>query len=200
MKNLLFFGVLMGLIACQQKQQGNLPRPKGYNRIDMPVAQYTPIEAGHPYQFEMSVYAKVIPDTVTIGNKNEIFKAEPHWIYLYYPRWDAFIQITYKSLEGNQQKLKALINDSFVLAYKHQGKAAGIHDYVMTTTDGRKAGLIELNGEVATSLQFFTTDSAKHFIRGAIYVKTATKNDSLAPIIRFLKQDAFHLIETLSWN
>lgn len=199
-KYLFLLSIVLGLLACEQKQVGDVPRPKGYNRIELPSAKYIPLEVGHPYQFEMSAYAKVIPDTVTIGNKKEIFKAEPHWIYLYYPRWDAFIQITYKSLGGDQQKLKALINDSFALAYKHQGKAAGIHDYIMTTTDGRKAGLIELNGEVATSLQFFTTDSSKHFLRGAIYVKTATKNDSLAPIIRFLKQDALHLIQTLSWK
>jgi gliding motility-associated lipoprotein GldD len=200
MRFLFICSIVVALLACEQKQVGDAPRPKGYNRIELPSAKYIPLESGHPYQFEMSAYAKVIPDTVTIGNKKEVFKAEPHWIYLYYPRWDAFIQITYKSLGGDQQKLKALINDSFALAYKHQGKAAGIHDYVMTTTDGRKAGLIELNGEVATSLQFFTTDSTKHFLRGAIYVKTATQNDSLAPIIRFLKQDALHLIQTLSWK
>ncbi len=200
MKYLVILGLLFSIIACEQKQAGDVPRPKGYNRLDLPVAQYVALEAGHPYQFEVSQYAQVIPDTVTIGNKKEVFKAEPHWIYLYYPRWDAFIQITYKPLGGDKQKMKALINDAFALAYKHQGKAAGIHDYVMTTQDGRKAGLIELNGEVATSLQFFTTDSSKHFLRGAIYVKTATQNDSLAPIIRFLKQDALHLIQTLSWK
>ncbi|MEY4987568.1 MAG: hypothetical protein RL567_1347 [Bacteroidota bacterium] len=200
MKYLVILGLLFSIIACEQKQAGDVPRPKGYNRLDLPVAQYVALEAGHPYQFEVSKYAQVIPDTVTIGNKIEVFKAEPHWIYLYYPRWDAFIQITYKPLGGDKQKMKALINDAFALAYKHQGKAAGIHDYVMTTQDGRKAGLIELNGEVATSLQFFTTDSSKHFLRGAIYVKTATQNDSLAPIIRFLKQDALHLIQTLSWK
>jgi gliding motility-associated lipoprotein GldD len=200
MKYLVILGLLFSIIACEQKQAGDVPRPKGYNRLDLPVAQYVALEAGHPYQFQVSKFAQVIPDTVTIGNKKEVFKAEPHWIYLYYPRWDAFIQITYKPLGGDKQKMKALINDAFALAYKHQGKAAGIHDYVMTTQDGRKAGLIELNGEVATSLQFFTTDSSKHFLRGAIYVKTATQNDSLAPIIRFLKQDALHLIQTLSWK
>ena len=197
----LFCLVFLCLSACSTTEQNaDLPRPKGYNRIELPPVKYTALESGHPYQFEVSAYAKVIPDTVTIGNKKEVFKAEPHWIYIYYPRWDAFIQITYKSLGGDKKKLKALINDAFALAYKHQAKAAGIHDYVMTTTDGRKAGLIELNGEVATSLQFFTTDSTKHFIRGAVYVKTATKNDSLAPIIHFIKGDALHLIETLSWK
>ena len=200
MKYSYLLGLFFGLLSCEQKQISDVPRPKGYNRIDMPDPAYLPLEAGHPYQFEVSKFATVIPDTVSIGNKKEIFKAEPHWIYLYYPRWDAFIQITYKSLGGDKQKMRALINDAFALAYKHQGKAAGIHDYVMTTPSGRKAGLIELNGEVATSLQFFTTDSTKHFLRGAIYVKTATQNDSLAPIIRFLKQDALHLIQTLSWK
>lgn len=197
----LFCWITLCLSACNSTEQSaDLPRPKGYNRIELPPVKYTALEAGHPYQFEISAYAKVIPDTVTIGNKKEVYKAEPHWIYIYYPRWDAFIQITYKSLGGDKKKLKALINDAFALAYKHQSKAAGIHDYVMTTTNGRKAGLIELNGEVATSLQFFTTDSSKHFLRGAVYVKTATQNDSLAPIIRFIKGDALHLIETLSWK
>ena len=197
----LIFLILSCLSACTSTEEhADLPRPRGYNKIELPPVKYTALEAGHPYQFEVSAYAKVIPDTVTIGNKKEVFKAEPHWLYLYYPRWDAFIQITYKSLGGDKKKMKALINDAFALAYKHQSKAAGIHDFVMTTTDGRKAGLIELNGEVATSLQFFTTDSSKHFLRGAVYVKTATKNDSLAPIIHFIKADALHLIETLSWK
>jgi gliding motility-associated lipoprotein GldD len=182
------------------KQADYLPRPKGYNRIDMPRAAFKQVESGHPYRFEISTYAQVISDTARIGNKKRVWKAEPHWIYIYYPRWDAFIQITYKALGGDRKKMNALINDSYALAYKHQGKASGIQDYVITTTDGRKAGLIELNGEVATSLQFFTTDSSKHFLRGAIYVKTATQNDSLAPIIQFLKQDAIHLVQTLRWQ
>lgn len=194
--------ILLILWSCQvnTEQTNSLPRPKGFNRIVMPPAVFHPVEKGHPYQFEISKYAQVIPDTAEIGNKKKIWKAEPHWIYIYYPRWDAFIQITYKALGGDRKKMNALINDSYALAYKHQGKASGIQDYVMTTTDGRKAGLIELNGEVATSLQFFTTDSSKHFLRGAIYVKTATQNDSLAPIIQFLKQDAIHLVQTLRWQ
>ena len=174
------------LFACSTKQDkmADLPRPKGYNRIALPKPMYRALESGHPYAFEISRYAKVIPDTVTIGNKNRVWKAEPHWIYIYYPRWDAFIQITYKSLNGDKNKLKNLIRDAYGLAYQHQSKASGIHDFVMTTTDGRKAGIIELTGEVATSLQFFTSDSSKHYMRGAIYVKTATQNDSLAPIIQ----------------
>jgi hypothetical protein len=49
-------------------------------------------------------------------------------------------------------------------------------------------------------MQFFTSDSTRHFLRGAVYVNTATQNDSLAPIIDFIKQDALHLVKTLQWK
>lgn len=204
MKNLifLFIPIFFFLFSCGEKEQekADLPRPKGFNLIPLPAHRYVALENGHPYTFEISTFAEVRPDTLTLGNKDRIWTAEPHWIYVYYPVWDAFIQITYKRLGGDQAKMKALINDSYKLAYKHQGKASGIQEYVMTTKGGKKAGLIELNGEVATSFQFFSTDSSQHFIRGAVYVNTATANDSLAPIIRYLKQDAMHLIQTLQWK
>jgi len=200
--NFLLLFYLFALCSCANvgEEQADLPRPKGFNRIPLPAHRYVTLEAGHPYTFDISTLAEVRPDTLTLGNKDRIWTAEPHWIYVYYPAWDSFIQITYKSLGGDRAKMKALINDSYKLAYKHQGKASGIQEYVMTTTSGKKAGLIELDGEVATSFQFFSTDSSRHFIRGAVYVKTATANDSLAPIIRYLKQDAMHLIQTLQWK
>jgi gliding motility-associated lipoprotein GldD len=190
------FLLLIFLLSCSDEKEQNkfadAPRPKGFNRIEIPNASYVALEKGHPFTFEVSTYAKVLKDSVSW--------AEPHWLYIYYPRWDAFIQLTYKPLNQNTKKLAALIQDAYTLASKHQGKASGIQDYVMTTKSGRKAGLIELDGEVATSFQFYTTDSTKHFLRGAVYVKTATANDSLAPIIHFLKQDAIHLIQTLEWK
>lgn len=190
-----FFFLIFSLSCSNDKEQDkftNAPHPKGFSRIELPSALYRPLEKGHPFTFEVSKYAQVLKDSVSW--------AEPHWLYIYYPRWDAFIQLTYKSLNHDRKKLAALIEDAYTLAAKHQGKASGIQDYVMTTKSGRKAGLIELEGEVATSFQFFTTDSTRHFIRGAVYVKTATANDSLAPIIKFLKQDAIHLIQTLEWR
>lgn len=186
---------LIFLLSCTHENEqkfADAPRPKGFNRIELPNASYVSLEKGHPFTFEVSSYAKVLKDSVSW--------AEPHWLYIFYPRWDAFIQLTYKPLTKNPKVLSALIQDAYTLASKHQGKASGIQDYVMTTRSGRKAGLIELEGEVATSFQFYTTDSTRHFMRGAVYVKTATANDSLAPIIKFLKQDAIHLIQTLEWK
>ena len=169
-----------------------MPRPKGFPAMNIPPHQYQDLEKGHPFSFELSRFAEVKKDTFAL--------AEPHWMYLYYPRWDAFIQLTYKSVEGDRKRLDKMIRDSYVLASKHQMKANRIEDAILTTRDGRKATVIELEGEVATPFQFFATDSTTHFLRGAVYLNTATKNDSLAPVIRYLKQDAIHLIQTLRWK
>ena len=47
--------------------------------------------------------------------------------------------------------------------------------------------------------QFITTDSVNHFLRGALYFQVATKNDSLAPIIEYIKKDMIHILNTLEW-
>ena len=60
--------------------------------------------------------------------------------------------------------------------------------------------VFELDGEVPSSLQFIVSDSTKNFIRGAMYFKTATKNDSLRPIIKYIKADAFELINSLEFK
>jgi gliding motility-associated lipoprotein GldD len=58
----------------------------------------------------------------------------------------------------------------------------------------------ELSGEVPTQFQFYVTDSTHHFLRGALYFNTAVKNDSLAPIIEYIKSDMMHLINTLEFK
>ena len=35
------------------------PKPKGYNRIDLPPHRYRPLPGGHPYTFEYSQEAVV---------------------------------------------------------------------------------------------------------------------------------------------
>ncbi len=192
---LLLLGFLMTLFSCgtaSEEESTSLPRPKGFPLIAIPTHQYRTLEPGHPFSFEISQWAEVKRDTT--------YFAEPHWMYIYYPRWDAFIQLTYKPVLQDSKRLQKMIRDSYILASKHQMKATRIDEGFITTTSGRKAAVIELEGEVATSFQFIATDSTKHYLRGAVYFNTATKNDSLAPVIQYLKKDAIHLIQTLRWK
>jgi gliding motility-associated lipoprotein GldD len=193
---LALFFVLFAMQACRTRRADEAPifspKPKGYNRIDLPSHSYKTIEAGHPYSFEIAKEAIVRPDTLA--------RAEPHWIYVEYPQLGAQVQFTYKPVLGSKTKLQQYIADARKLTAKHQIKAYAIKEREYTASTGQKAQFFELEGEVPSQMQFFTTDSTQHFLRAALYFKTATANDSLAPIIEHIKIDMLHMVNTLKWQ
>ena len=71
---------------------------------------------------------------------------------------------------------------------------------ITVTPSGKTAVIAELEGEVPSQFHFTMTDSAKHFLRGALYFNTQVQNDSLAPAIEYMKRDMMHIINTLEWN
>jgi len=189
LRTFLWICLAGAMVACGSEYT---PKPKGYNRIDLPQQAYKQLPDDHPYTFEMSQSAKVRPDSSLL--------AEPHWINLLYPGLGANVQITYKPLNNDQKKLNDLIEDSRKLTGKHQIKAYGIEEAEIRTPEGDVASVFELTGEVPSQFQFYVTDSTTHFLRGALYFKTATQNDSLAPVIEFVKKDIIHLLNTLKWK
>lgn len=169
-----------------------IPKPKGYNRIDLPEHSYQQLTAAHPYTFEYSSHAVILKDSSYI--------AEPHWIDIYYPEFKSNIQITYKPIKKASKSFDDLIGDSHKLASKHNVKAYSIDEGVIKTANGNTATIFELEGQVPSQFQFYVTDSTNHFMRGAVYFRTATKNDSLAPVIEYMKMDVMHLLNTLKWK
>ncbi len=189
LKAFLWLGLATSMIACSVEYT---PKPKGYNRIDLPSQTYQALQEDHPYTFEFSQHAKIRPDSSTI--------AQPHWINILYPKLGANVQLTYKSINGNQKMLNDLIEDARKLTSKHQIKAYSIEETEVRTPSGDIASVFELQGEIPSQFQFYVTDSTKHFLRGALYFRTATQNDSLAPVIEFVKKDIVHILNTLKWK
>jgi gliding motility-associated lipoprotein GldD len=192
MRNCYFILAVSAFLWLSCKESSYVPKPKGYNRIELPDHSYQPIEDSYPYQFEYSKHASIKPDTS--------WMSEPYWIHLVYQEMGADVQLTYKSLDQDQQKLRELLNDTYKLTGKHQIKASAIDESILKTPNGRTAVVTELSGEVPSQFQFFSTDSTSHFLRGALYFPTATKNDSLRPIIDFIKVDIIHMLNTLQWK
>ena len=188
MKKYLFLILFLILWSCETNY---LPKPKGYNRIVLPSVSYTQLLGPFPYTFEYSTHAKILKDTSWI--------AEPYWIHIYYPDFDANVQLTYKPINGDSS-VQDYLNDSFRLTGKHQVKATAIDEKILFLKNGNIASISELSGEVPSPFQFHITDSVTHFLRGALYFNMSTKNDSLAPSIEFIKSDLVHLLNTLEWN
>lgn len=181
-----------GIVSCGSSEPHYAPKPKGYNRIDLPAHQYRFLADTLPYEFQYSRMAEILPDTFA--------HSEPYWIFVNYPRFQANIQITYKKVANSQKKLHEYIDDAYKLAGKHQIRASGIQEQIITTKNGHTVTMFRLEGEVPSPYQFYTTDSVSNFLRGAVYFSTATKNDSLAPVIDYLEKDMIHLLNTLSWK
>jgi len=184
--------VLFSFFACGKEEQHYVPKPKGYNRISLPAHVFQKLTEEHPYTFEFSKWAKVLPDTFSIAQKD--------WLFIQYPRFAANIQLTYKPLGKDQNKLKEYINDSYKLAGKHQIRASSIQESKILTRSGRTVTLFKIEGDVPSPYQFYTTDSTNHFLRGAIYFPVATKNDSLRPVIDYIQKDMLQLLNTLYWR
>ncbi|MFK7953992.1 MAG: gliding motility lipoprotein GldD [Ekhidna sp.] len=182
----LFFFVIL-LSSCSSDY---LPKPKGYNRIDLPTSEYQSLPDSFPYSFEYSKHAKILPDSSWI--------AEKYWINIFYPTMNASIQITYKPVTDSI--IREYLSDSYKLTSQHNVKAYAIDESIIQLPNGMYASFTELEGEVPTQAQFHVSDSVDHFLRGALYFRTATKNDSLAPVITYLKKDIIQLLMTLEWE
>lgn len=178
--------VLFVLVGCKRSY---VPKPRGYFRIDLPEnVQYDTLK-NMPYTFQYNSYAKVVP----------MVQAEnPYWINIVYPRIHATIHISYKKIDHD---LPELMEDAHKFVYKHSVKAEAINQQVFTFPERNVAGILyDLDGNIASPMQFFSTDSATHFLRGALYFDSRSNQDSLMPLVKFVSKDIHRIIESLEWK
>lgn len=184
---LLFVVFIMVFQSCQQDYT---PKPSGFLRTDFPQKEYILYNNNLPYTFEFPVYGQVKKDSTT--------GAEPYWINIEFPAFKAKIHLSYKKIEGISDKY---IEDARKLAYKHTIKADAIEESLIVDSLNNKFGILyDIEGNTASSVQFFVSDNKKHFLRGALYFSTSPNKDSLAPSIEFFREDIERLITSLKWK
>jgi gliding motility-associated lipoprotein GldD len=180
---------LSAITSCSKSYQ---PKPKGYNKLNLPEATYQQLPDTFPYRFEYSSHAKLVRDISPFS--------ERFWIQIQYPEIKANIHVTYKRINNSEQLLKEFLNDAYTLTAKHQIKAYAIDETYTRTPSGKTAVIAELDGEVPSQFQFTMTDSTRNFLRGALYFDTKVQNDSLQPAIDYVKKDIMRMINTLEWK
>lgn len=188
-RNIILIGLLLVLLsACHEEYT---PKPRGYFRIDLPEHEYMVLDSTFPYSFEYPVYAGLSADPLSPD--------EPYWLNIDFPDFKGKIHLSYKRVDNN---LVEYLEDSRQFVMKHIPKASGIHDSLILDRDKNLYGLIyHIEGMGAASpCQFFITDSSSHFVRGALYFDVVPNNDSLAPVIEFLRKDIEHLLRSFEWK
>jgi gliding motility-associated lipoprotein GldD len=195
-KNSLLPIFLLIVVVCSCRQV-TVPKPKGYFRIDFPARRYIIFNGSDihgrylPLSFEYPAYGKITFQTE--------FESEPGWFDIDFPGYRARIYLTYKDIKND---LENLMDQSYKMDVKnHITKADAINENVISNPEHKVYGILyDLKGSTATAVQFFATDSVKHFFRGSLYFAAEPNPDSLAPSIAFFREDITHMIETLRWK
>jgi len=163
-----------------------VPKPEGYPRIALPEKVYRLVDTTLPYRVQLPVYAKLQLLEDGIGQD------------VLFPDLKGTLHLTYYYRPG---ALDTLVDDAHRMAYKHTIKADAIEELSIDVPEHRVyAVLFKIYGNAASNVQFYATDSASHYLRGALYFDCEPNADSLAPAVNFLTADIERLIQTLEWK
>ncbi len=182
---------LICLLFCACHNNDYTPKPYAYLRIDLPQAEYTLVDS-LPFSFEMNNLATLTPKKNT---------PRDYWVDIDYPSLDGVVFLTYKRLT-HADSLRGQTDTSSRLLEQHYQFASGIEEQGYEDPENHVHGNVYyLRGNrVASTCQFWLTDSNHHFLRGALYLNHTPNNDSLAPVIDYIQADIEHLVETLRWR
>ncbi len=191
-KILRFKYLILLILVCFQYgcRERVVPKPRGFFRIDLPAKEYRLYDTICPFVFEYPVYGHI---SYNVGKNSE-----PCWFNLEFPRYKAIIHFSYKPVNKN---LEVILKESYDYAYSHSIKADAITEQPWQNSNNKVYGILyDIKGNTASSIQFFLTDSTNNFIRGALYFSSEPDADSLAPVIKFFREDIVHMIETFKWK
>ena len=188
---LLIVGAAAVLSACGDN--GETPKPQAYLRIDLPPHNYEVCDtAVLPFTFELSNLAEVQ------WKKNQ---PRDKWFTIAYPKYKGYVFMTYKAMNGTKE-LRAQVDTSYKFVEGHFSYSSGIDENRFVDREHKLSGTTyHLKGQnVASTYQFWVTDSNRHFLRGALYIDCTPNNDSLAPVLEYIQDDIDHLIESIRWR
>jgi gliding motility-associated lipoprotein GldD len=185
---LLISVFLIPFFSCNEEAIS--PKPRAYFRISFPEKKYLPYKKDCPFSFEIPTYSAISNDK----DKD----AEPCWLNLNFPSFKGTVHLTYKVIHND---IDSVLEKTYLFVSKHQIKASSIEEQIISKKASNVYGLIySIDGNAASPLQFFLTDSIHNYIRGALYFNALPNTDSIAPVLEFVKADINHLIETFEWE
>ncbi len=187
-----WFSLMITIVLFAGCGQDYAPKPRSFFRIDFPEKKYKTFTEGCNYTFDYPVYAKMVKDTLE--------NAQNCWFDVAFPSFNGRLHLSYYPITS-QKEFNQLVEDSRKLAFKHTVKATGIEEGTIRFADRKVYGTYyDIDGNTASSVQFILTDSTKNYLRGALYFNEQPRQDSIQPVIDFVKKDIDVMIKTLKWK
>ncbi|QNL51153.1 gliding motility lipoprotein GldD [Olivibacter sp. SDN3] len=187
-KSLVFF-LVATVTACEGDYT---PKPRGYFRIQFPEKGYKQYKSACNFSFNYPTYALIEPDTSA--------QAKPCWMDVAFPAFNARLHLSYYPVRSNEV-FNELTEDARTFAFKHTVKATAIDEALISYPDKKVHGVFyTIEGNTASAMQFFLTDSSENYLRGALYFNEKPRLDSIQPVLKFLKDDLHVMIESTEWK
>jgi gliding motility-associated lipoprotein GldD len=184
-------GITVLLASCGDDA---VPKPRGYLRLDMPDTTYTAWHGGCPFNAEVAGYAMMVDKPRSASTTTDT----ACWTTMRFGGQHADVFMTYRRIDGD---LAQLINDAHTFKDKHEAKAARIRsERIMRTKDRVFGTYFDVEGDVASPVVFYLTDSTTHFLYASLYFDARPNADSLSPVTDRIRKDLRHFARTLTWR
>ncbi|MBC8053550.1 MAG: gliding motility lipoprotein GldD [Sphingobacteriaceae bacterium] len=192
MKYLIFISLLLIILSGCFSGGDYTPKPRGYFKIDLPEKKYQTYNGACNYSFDYPVYASVFADSSK--------ESSPCWLNIAFQQFNSRIHLSYQPFTS-PKTFNALVEDARKLAFTHTVKATAIDEAWINYPDHKVYGIFyTIKGNTASSIQFFLTDSTKNYLRGALYFNELPRQDSIQPVLDFIKKDIDVMIKTFRWE
>lgn len=201
MKKLIWFLPVLLLMAACNSTHDYSPKPRGYFRIIFPEKAYQPYNSQYPFTFIYPKYAVIEKDTnVAPERKGKKLYNMKYLLNMNFPQLNGTLHLSYESITS-KKVFDELTEDARNFAFKHTVKATSIDQAIIHNPERKVYGIYyTIDGNAASSIQFFITDSVKNYMRGALYFNNTPRLDSIQPVLKFVKKDIDTMIKTFQWK
>lgn len=174
-----------------------VPKPRLYPKITFPDRNNKTVDLDFcAFKFDFPDYANAVQDSFYF--EEEIL--DRCWFDLIIPSLNGRMHCSYIPIK-NKTHFHEMVEDAFELVIKHNIKANSRDETLIEFPSKEVYGIqFEMDGPVASHYQFFLTDSVKHFLRGSLYFEAQVDQDSIAPVVDFVKEDIEQMISSFEWK
>lgn len=170
-----------------------VPKPRGYFRIDLPPDSTHTVTSHCPFTAEVPVYAQLVK-----GKGSGRDDGRTCWSDMLFPEQRAAVHMTWRRVDGD---LPELVRDAHEFKDKHMALATRIKVEEVLRDSNRVFGTIfAVDGNVASPMVFYLTDSVSNFLYGALYFDVRPNADSLAPVTDRIRTDISRFAHSLRWE
>jgi gliding motility-associated lipoprotein GldD len=174
------------------------PKPRGYYRIVFPKKEYRSYISNYPFTFLYPIYAVIELDKKK-GETKKLLNMQD-LLNMQFPQFNGTLHLSYETITS-KKVFDELVEDARKFAFKHTVKATSIDEGIIKYPDRKVYGIYyTIDGNAASSVQFYLTDSVHNYLRGALYFNSQPRLDSIQPVLNFVKKDMDVMIKSFRWK